>query len=93
MPIGIDWLTGGVERLTGYSVDDIKSLGCWRSLVVDDDLPVFDNHFIGLAPGTTGSCELRLRHKTGVGVWIASSAECAPGSGTPWILCGSTEDG
>ena len=72
----IDWMTGGVEHLTGYSVDDLKSLGCWRSLVVDEDLPVFDNHVIGLAPGTTGSCELRLRHKTGEIAWIASFAEC-----------------
>jgi PAS domain S-box-containing protein len=72
----IDWLTGGAERLTGYSVDDLKSVGCWRSLVVDDDLPVFDSCVTGLAPGTTGSCELRLRHKTAGIVWIASFAEC-----------------
>ena len=72
----IDWLTGGAKRLTGYSVDDLTSLGCWRSLVVDDDLPVFDNYVIGVAPGTTGSCELRLRHKTGGIVWIDSWAEC-----------------
>ncbi len=72
----IDWLTGGAERLTGYSVDDLKSLGCWRSLVVDEDLPVFDNYVIGLAPGTKGSCELRLRHKTGGILRIASFAEC-----------------
>ncbi len=73
----IDWITGGVEHLIGYSVDDLKSLGCWRSLVIDEDLPVFDNHVIGLAPGTTGSCELRLRRKTGEIAWVASFAECS----------------
>ena len=79
----IDWLTGGAERLTGYSVDDLKSLGCWRFLVVDDDLPVFDTYVIGLAPGMKASCELRLRHKSGETLRIASFAECVADAESP----------
>jgi len=90
----IDWLTGGGEHLTGCSVDELKSLGCWRSLVVDDDLPLFDNHVIGLAPGTTGSCELRLRHKNGEIMWISSFAECVvdPESPDTLVLYGGLVD-
>jgi len=72
----IDWVTGMVERLTGYSVEEIKALKCWRALVVDEDLPIFDNQVVGLAPGASGSCELRLRAKTGGTIWVNSFAEC-----------------
>ncbi len=72
----VDWITGAVERITGYSAEEFKAMGCWRPMVVDNDASLFDDHVIGLAPGTTGSCELRLRHKNGGIVWVASFAEC-----------------
>ncbi len=72
----IDWMIGATERITGYSEDYIRGLGCWRSFVFDDDLPVFDNCVTGVAPGKTGSCELRLRHKNGNIVWVTSLAKC-----------------
>jgi PAS domain S-box-containing protein len=74
---------GAVERITGHSEEDIKSLGCWRTLVIDEDRTIFDNKVIGITPGSSGSCELRLRHKSGRIVWVASSAECVLASGTP----------
>ncbi|MCX6348281.1 MAG: PAS domain S-box protein, partial [Candidatus Aureabacteria bacterium] len=55
----IDWMIGAVELVTGYSVDEIKARGCWSFLVVEEDLPLFEKHVIGLAPGASDSCELR----------------------------------
>jgi len=72
----IDWMMGAVERVTGYSVEEIKEQGCWRFLVVNEDLSLFEQWVTGLAPGSAGFCELRLRHKTGDTVWVESSAEC-----------------
>ena len=72
----IDWMTGATERILGYSVGEIKALKCWRNLVVDEDLPIFDSHVIGISPGNSGSCELRLRHKDGNIAWVSSFAEC-----------------
>ncbi|MCX5862918.1 MAG: PAS domain S-box protein [Deltaproteobacteria bacterium] len=79
----IDWIMGAVERITGHSEDDVIALGCWRNLVFDEDLPIFDSKVIGLAPGTSASCELRLAHNTGKVVWVASLAECVLDSGSP----------
>ncbi len=79
----IDWIMGAVERITGHSEEDIKSLGCWRTLVIDEDRTIFDAKVNGISPGTSASCELRLRHKSGRIVWVASSAECVLASGTP----------
>ena len=72
----IDWIMGATERITGYSVEEIKAQGCWRFLVVDEDLSLFDKWVTGLAPSSAGFCELRLRHKSGDTVWVESSAEC-----------------
>ncbi len=90
----IDWITGATERTLGYSVDEIKALKCWRNLVVDDDLPVFDSHVTGIPPGTSDSCELRVLHKDGSIVWISSFAQCVLESGSPdsLILYGGLVD-
>lgn len=76
----IDWITGATERITGYSVDELKAQGCWRGLVIAEDVPVFDQHVLGILPGEMDNCELRLRHKSGRTVWIASSTKCVPDS-------------
>jgi PAS domain S-box-containing protein len=72
----IDWMVGAVEPVTGYSMEEIKAQGCWRFLVVDEDLALFEKWVTGLARGSAGFCELRLRHKSGDTVWVESSAEC-----------------
>ena len=80
----IDWLTGATERITGYTADELKAKVCWRSIVVEEDQALFNDHVAGLGPGSSGSCELRVRHKDGSVRWIASSAECVL---SPDALC------
>jgi PAS domain S-box-containing protein len=72
----IDWLTGAVERITGYSVDEIKAMGCWGPLVIEEDRHLFDEKVAGCAPGSSATCELRVRHKDGSVRWLAFSVEC-----------------
>jgi len=79
----IDWLTGATERITGYSADELKAMRCWGSLVIEEDRALFDEHVAGLAPASSGSCELRVRHKDGSLRWLASSAECVLSPGVP----------
>ncbi len=72
----IDWMAGASERITGYTVEEIKEQGCWHFLVVEEDLALFETHVTDLAPGSSGSCELRIRHKDGQIGWVASYADC-----------------
>ena len=72
----INWMMGAAELVTGYSIDEIKEQGCWGFLVIEEDKSLFEENVIGLAPGSTESCELRIRHKNGGIVWLASCAEC-----------------
>ena len=50
----LDWITGAADRITGYSVEEIKAHGSFRFLVVAEDIPLFDKNVIGLAPGSRG---------------------------------------
>ncbi len=72
----IDWISGAVELITGYTTEEISARGCWRFLVVEDDIALFEKNVTGLMPGTLGVCEIRIRRKSGEIVWVGSSAEC-----------------
>lgn len=72
----IEWLSGNVEKITGYSIDEIRGRCCWRSLVLAEDLPLFDRHVTGLIPGQAMSVDLRIRRKDGETAWVTSYAEC-----------------
>lgn len=88
----IHWISGAVERIFGYSTDEIKAMGCWRSRVHEDDVSLFETYVAGLSPGSSGSCELRLRHKSGQIIWAASYAECVKNSGQPQQIYGGLVD-
>jgi two-component system cell cycle sensor histidine kinase/response regulator CckA len=78
MPNGgyaIDWMAGAVESITGYSLEEIKAHRCWGFLVIEEDLLLFEKYVTGLPVGSSAACELRLRHKDGGIVWVASYAE------------------
>ena len=90
----IEWMIGATEHICGYSIEEIKAQSCWRFLVVEDDLALFEKNVIGLAPGSHSLCELRISHKNGDIVWIASYAECFMATETPehFILYGALVD-
>lgn len=77
----IEWMIGATEPLLGRSIEEIKAARCWGALLVEEDLPRFDEHVTNLAPGESGSCELRLKRKDGSVAWFQSYARCETGSG------------
>ena len=61
----IDWATATVDRMFGYSLDDILQQGCWRCYVHPDDIEIFDRNITRLEPGESSVCELRIIAKDG----------------------------
>ncbi len=72
----IDWITGAPEQITGYTTDEIRAMTCWKFLVIDEDIPVFEKNVTGLSPGESVRCELRIRRKDGGIMWLSSYAKC-----------------
>ena len=79
----IDWLTGAIERISGYSADEILAARCWRFLVLAEDQPLFAQGVTSLMPGESATRELRIRHKDGTVRWLQSSAQCLTDSDDP----------
>jgi len=79
----IDWATASVDRIFGYSLDEILQQGCWRCYVHPDDLPEFDSNITNLAPGQRSECDLRILAKDGSTHYIqAYSMVVASADGT-----------
>jgi PAS domain S-box-containing protein len=70
----IDWIMGATERILGYSVEEIRKKGCWKFVVQEEDLPIFQKNVTGLKPGQSSKCELRITHKDGSTRWIKVSS-------------------
>lgn len=72
----MDWVSGAVEQITGYTAEELKAVHCWGNLVIEEDRHLFKEFVLQVAPGATGSCDLHIRHKDGSIRWINSYAEC-----------------
>ena len=74
--LSLRWMMGGVERITGYTIDELMERKCWGFLVIEEDRAFFAEKVSGLEPGTRGLCELRIRRRDGGIAWLESRAEC-----------------
>ena len=63
--VTVDWATASVDRVFGYTLDEILQQGGWRKYVHPEDLPEFDRNIVHLAPGQRSECELRILAKDG----------------------------
>ncbi|EGV20067.1 EAL domain-containing protein [Thiocapsa marina] len=77
----IDWMTDSVDALTGYSLAEMRTMGCWSCLLIEEDLGIFNDKVAGLAPGSRTECELRLRRKDGTVRWLRATTECVAEDG------------
>lgn len=71
-----DWIAGSVQKTLGYTIDEMYEKGCWKSLVIKEDLHLFHKNIDELKPGEKTSFELRIKTKEGKIRWISSVAEC-----------------
>lgn len=79
----IDWITDSIEALTGYGADDVRAMRCWGRLVAPEDIEIFNQSVVGLQPGTTADCELRLRHRDGSIRWVRVTTESIEDADAP----------
>ncbi|MEI7430453.1 MAG: cache domain-containing protein, partial [Betaproteobacteria bacterium] len=61
----IDWILGNCSQLLGYEVEAVKQIGCWRHLLMEEDIPLFKANISSLQPGQSGRGIARFRHFDG----------------------------
>jgi len=72
----LNWMVGAAEEITGYSLNEIMAHRCWSFLVAGEDMPLFERYILGLAPGMSSRCELRLRHRDGSVRRVECTTKC-----------------
>jgi signal transduction histidine kinase len=90
----IDWITGAVEKVLGCSVEEIKKRGSWKFVVDPQDFVIFDERVVGLDPGQSSTCELKIILAEGATRWLRVFSCVEKDNANPKIhrLFGAVED-
>ena len=79
-PFRVQWMSGAVEQITGYSKAEIFQRGCWLGLVHSEDRDQVAELLLELRPGQCSSSEFRIICKDGQTCWIRSLYRCEAGA-------------
>jgi PAS domain S-box-containing protein len=92
-PFRAQWMGGAVEKVTGYSQNEILAKGCWSGALHPDDAERFGTFLMQLTPGDRGENELRIITKSGNVRWVQESSSCEAGTNPgELILYGACQD-
>jgi PAS domain S-box-containing protein len=90
----LDWAGGAFDRISGYTLDDVRRVGCWLPFIHPEDRERVSRSLMDLTPGQTGTCDFRLIAADGSVRWIRETARCVPSEDQPdcWRLYGAAQD-
>ena len=78
----LDWAGGAVERITGFTESELVGGRGWGRLVSEIDAFLFEENVVGLEPGNSATCELRVLRRDRSMIWVESRAECLESTST-----------
>jgi len=65
-----EWVSNSFIEIGGYSIDDIRQAGGWKSIIHSDDHDAFQQLFDTLLSGKSVTGEFRFFQKTGRLIWV-----------------------
>jgi len=65
-----EWIIGAFESISGYTIEEFKERGGWRSTVHPDDYQIDDNDMSKLHQNLKTESEIRTINKNGNIVWV-----------------------
>lgn len=65
-----EWVTDAFHRVTGYTLEDLKSAGGWTSMIHADDRAAADRYSDSIRSGKSGIFEYRIVTKSGQVRWL-----------------------
>ena len=66
----LNWATGAIQRIYGYTQEEFTAIGGWRAILHPDDLAVDDQDMARLRSNQRVASEIRVRSKSGAVVWV-----------------------
>ncbi len=68
--LDLNWVAGAFESISGFTLEEFKARGAWRSTIHPDDLYIDDNDIARLQNNLDSESELRTINKNGEIVWV-----------------------
>ena len=72
--LSIDWVTGALKRISGFTIEEIKKRGGWESLIYPEDMPIAMKQFEALFNNQATAVEYRIISKSGEIRWMRDYA-------------------
>lgn len=92
-PYRIQWMAGPVKAITGYSEEEIYTMGCWRHIIHPEDSARIVSQLSHLSPSQKITHTFRIKTKQGETRWIRESSYCVAGKEPgELILYGCSQD-
>ena len=66
----LNWVAGAFEKITGYSIDEYRTIGGWRSVLFPDDIEIDKKDFEKLQANQKVISEIRTIKKEGEILWV-----------------------
>src|SRR5690606_6904953 len=64
------WVTDAFAKITGYTAEELERRGGWRSIVLPEDIVLFEQQMSEIRAGRTDSQEFRIAMRDGGIRWI-----------------------
>jgi PAS domain S-box-containing protein len=70
-----EWVSGAIEKITGYSRDQITEIGGWEKLIFKEDIKIAYEQLNQLLKGKPKTVEYRIINKNGKLLWVRDYAK------------------
>jgi PAS domain S-box-containing protein len=70
-----EWVSGAIEKITGYSRDQITEIGGWEKLIFKEDIKIVHDQLDQLLKGKPKTVEYRIINKNGKLLWVRDYAK------------------
>jgi len=90
--IEVDWVTGALERITGFSPDDLRERGGWEALILHEDLSIPQGQLRSLLDGREATVEYRIVARDSTVRWMRDRARPIVKDGNTVRIIGAVQD-
>jgi PAS domain S-box-containing protein len=73
--LSLDWVTGALQRITGFTREEVRARGGWESLIFQEDLPIPMGQLNALYKNQSKTVEYRIIDKSGNIRWMRDLAK------------------
>jgi PAS domain S-box-containing protein len=68
--LSFEWATEALDRITGFTVDELRMRGGWESIIYPDDLPIIGDQLKHLIDGQPNIVQYRIITSKGIVRWL-----------------------